>query len=259
MKKISLFIGILSLSVLSTGLMAEQTLPAKAQQDAINFIRLTMASKVPTMQIDDIVPSEVDGIYELFADGEIYYITADAKYIFAGKLLGLSNGSENLTNKSMALWNERQAPIRQQKIAAIAETDMVVFKAENEKHVVTVFTDVDCGYCRKLHNEMEEYNDLGITVRYMAYPRAGKPSDSYDKLAAVWCSDDKQKSMTRAKNRQSVAAKSCKHPIDSHMKIVRDFGLSGTPAIITEGGQLIGGYVEPEKLVDYLEQLKDKS
>lgn len=259
MKKITFIAGILSLALISTGLIAESAKLTKKDEDAINFIRLTMTSKIPAMQIDDIVPSEVDGIYELFADGEIYYITADAKYIFAGKLLGLSNGIENLTNKSMAMWNERQAPMRQQKLAAIPEQDMVVFKAKQEKHVVTVFTDVDCGYCRKLHNEMEEYNDLGITVRYMAYPRAGKPSDSYDKLAAVWCSDDKQKSMTRAKNRQSVAAKSCKHPIDSHMKLVRDFGLSGTPAIVTEKGQLIGGYVEPKKLLDYLNQLQNNS
>jgi len=258
MKKIVLHLFALLSLCASAVAIAETENLSQEQQKAINFIRLTMSTKIPAMKIDDITPSEAPGIYELFADGEIYYVTADAKYIFAGKLLGLTNGIENLTNKSLALWNERQAPIRQQRIASLDEKDMVVFKADDEKHVVTVFTDVDCGYCRKLHNQMSEYNSLGITIRYLAYPRAGKPSDAYNKLAAIWCSDNRQASMTRAKNRQSVDAKSCQHPIDQHMQIVRDFGLSGTPSMITEGGQLIGGYLEPDKLLDYLKQLKSK-
>jgi thiol:disulfide interchange protein DsbC len=241
-----------------------ETLPksdAKKDVDLVAFKQM-LEAKLPGISVAEVVQSPYENMYEVYVDGEILYATKDGGFlIFSGQLIGLEGTKpENLTQKSMAEWNQRQAPKRAEMIADMSEKDMVIFPAANEKHVVTVFTDVDCGYCRKMHSEMAQYNDEGITVRYLAYPRAGKNSDAYDKLVSIWCANDRNAMMTKAKNREEITMKKCAHPIDGHMKLVGTFGLSGTPAVIAADGNIVGGYVDAKRLKQYLDSMSiDKS
>jgi len=142
-----------------------------------------------------------------------------------------------------------KAPSRRNKIRALNEKDMIIFKAADEKYRITVFTDVDCSFCRKLHKEMDNYNKLGITVQYLGFPRAGIGSASHKKLQTVWCADDPLEAMNKAKIDRTFGSDSCDDPLENHVKLVREFGLTGTPAIILESGRLIPGFVEPGRLL----------
>jgi len=135
---------------------------------------------------------------------------------------------------------------------------MIIFKPEKVKHVVTVFTDIDCGYCRKLHGEMDNYLAEGIEVRYMMYPRAGAGSESYKKAVAVWCSDDRNAAMTRSKQGKALDMKTCDNPIDQHMQLVQQLGARGTPFIVLESGDTQPGYVPAKQLAKLLDQIDSK-
>jgi len=141
-------------------------------------------------------------------------------------------------------------------IDKLGEDSMIIFSPKNGKvkHTITVFTDIDCGYCRKLHSAIDEYNELGIRVRYLAYPRAGIGSASYDKAVAVWCAKDRKKAMTQAKNNQSVNSGKCANPVAEHFEMGSKIGVRGTPALVLESGQLVPGYVPPQRLAAILEK-----
>ncbi|WP_418357447.1 MULTISPECIES: bifunctional protein-disulfide isomerase/oxidoreductase DsbC [Shewanella] len=189
--------------------------------------------------------SPVDGLYQVFTDRGVLYVTKDGSKLFHGNLYDMKQGMKNLTEAALAGPRlEMLKPI---------EKDMLVYKAKNEKHVVTVFTDVDCGYCRKLHNQMQGYNDLGITVRYLAYPRAGIPSANADEMQAVWCAKDPLKAMTEAKNGGNVKAASCDVDIKKQYQLGQSFGINGTPALVLENGTMVPGYQSPADLLRTIE------
>ena len=131
---------------------------------------------------------------------------------------------------------------------------MIVFSPKEVKHTISVFTDIDCGYCRKLHNEMHKYNELGIKVRYLAYPRSGPGTPSFIKAENVWCADDRQQALTDAKNGKEVKSKACDNPVKQEFLIGTQVGVTGTPAIFLENGQLLPGYFPAERLIKILEQ-----
>jgi thiol:disulfide interchange protein DsbC len=134
-------------------------------------------------------------------------------------------------------------------MAAIPESSMIVYKAENEKHVLSVFTDIDCVYCRKLHQEMAQMNELGITVRYLAFPRAGLNSPSYDKAVSVWCAGDRNAAMDSAKGSGQIEAIKCDAPVAMHMQVARQLGVNSTPSLVLEDGRLQPGYAPPKQLL----------
>ena len=136
--------------------------------------------------------------------------------------------------------------------------NMIVFKPKKTKHSVYVFTDIDCGYCRKLHSEIDQYLTAGIEVRYLFFPRAGVNSDSYNKAVAVWCAKDRNEALTKAKKGESIDMKQCENPIKSHMKLGEEFGASGTPMLVTEKGTIIPGYVNAISLSQGLEKEASK-
>jgi thiol:disulfide interchange protein DsbC len=142
--------------------------------------------------------------------------------------------------------------VRKAALDKIGEQDMIVFKAPNSKYTVSVFTDIDCGYCRKLHSEIDQYLAQGITVRYLFFPRAGKGSESYNKAVAVWCAADKNKALTAAKKGDAFDIKSCDNPVDKHMQLGEDFGMTGTPMIVTAKGNILPGYVPAAQLAKVL-------
>ena len=199
---------------------------------------------------DSVAESQIPGLYQVMYGTEIVYLSADGQYFISGDLLNLKT-RENLSEVA-------QRGVRK-KIVDALETTPVVFKAKDEKHVLQVFTDIDCGYCAKLHREMEDINAKGITVEYLAFPRAGVGSASYDKIVSVWCADDQQAAMTKSKARQPVPSKTCKNPVKEQYELGQSLGVNGTPALLTETGQLIPGYMPADRLISMLDAAKPKT
>lgn len=200
-----------------------------------------------SVEVHSLHQSPIPGLYEALTDRGVLYISRDGSKLFHGSLYDLDNDMKNLTEAAMAGPRiEMMKPL---------EDHMLVYKAKNEKHVVTVFTDISCGYCRKLHKQMDEYNDLGITIRYLAFPRRGVPSANADEMEAVWCAADPLKAMTEAKAGKSVQHKQCDAKIAEQYNLGQSFGINGTPAIILEDGSMIPGYQQPKDLLRALEAI----
>ena len=179
--------------------------------------------------------------------GELLYSDISGDYLFAGDLYQTTNsGLMNLSSKTRQL---RTA----ERIGAIPEDQMIVYSPEDEtRATLTVFTDVDCTYCRALHKDVEALVAKGIEVRYLAYPRGGQAAGSYEKMISVWCSQDRHKSLTQAKNGQNLPARDCQTPVLEHYELGNQIGISGTPALIFPDGRLIPGYMDVDRLVAML-------
>lgn len=194
-----------------------------------------------------IEPTPLSGIYEVVVGPHIVYMSADGRYMFQGELIDVS------TRQSLTEPRRRQAV--ESLLSKIGEDQMIVYEPKKAKHTITVFTDIDCGYCRKLHNEMQSYLDAGIRVRYMFYPRAGLGSESYQKAVAVWCADDRKAALTAAKNGKPIEMKTCDNPINEHMLLVDKLGARGTPFIVFENGGTQPGYAPAAQMARLLDQL----
>ncbi|MGQ9426350.1 DsbC family protein [Gilvimarinus sp. F26214L] len=189
--------------------------------------------------------SPIPGLYEVqVLGGPTLYVTEDASFFVAGDLFRIRE--EGFVN----IQEQARAKERARLLAAVKKEDQIIFSPDGEtKAYVNVFTDVDCGYCQKLHREIDQINALGIEVRYLAYPRAGAKSQSADKLATAWCSSDPKATLTKLKNRESVAMEVCEdNPIADHYRLGGLVGVSGTPNMVTADGQMIGGYVPAAEL-----------
>ena len=205
-------------------------------------------SELSSIPPTSITETPLTGIYEVLIGGDIVYLDGGANFMFRGELIDLEKRI-NLTDQTL---NQE----RQKLVSALEDNQTVMYKPKGEtKHTITVFTDIDCPYCRKLHEEMDQYLEAGIAVRYALYPRAGVGSPSYDKLVNVWCADDAAQAMTDAKSGKTVEAKTCENPVESHMELGQMVGVTGTPAILLEGGQLIPGYRPARALAPMLDQM----
>ncbi len=219
---------------------------AEASSDpAIEKIRAVLAKRLGDINLDNIEASPVPGLYEVLIGARLYYVSADGRYFIQGKMNDLETGKD--------LTEEKVSAARKKLIDAVDEKDMIVFGTGKEKHVVNVFTDIDCGYCRKLHSQVDQYNREGIEVRYMAYPRAGVNSDSGRKAVGVWCADDRKKAMNEAKQGKPVNGKTCDNPVAEQFALGKVVGVSGTPALVLENGELIPGYIPPTRLRQLLD------
>jgi thiol:disulfide interchange protein DsbC len=201
-------------------------------------------------KLDDLRPSPIAGIYEFTQGAEISYLTADGKYFIDGNLYDMKS-RDNLTEGL-------RTHARLALIAAVPETQMLIFSPPNPKYTITVFTDVDCAYCRKLHSQIAEINKLGIRVRYMFFPRTGPGTESWKKAEVVWCSPNRNEALTRAKagatlDMNKVCAPT---PVKREYELGENLGVRGTPAIFTERGDYISGYMEPHELLDQLKELQ---
>jgi thiol:disulfide interchange protein DsbC len=213
-----------------------------------NAIRQSMAKSMPSMKIDSVQPSEVKGLYEVMVGANIFYVSEDGKYLLQGRLVDVA-ARKDLTEAKLS--NARKLAIEK-----IGQENMIVFKPKIKKYTVTVFTDIDCGYCRKLHSEIDQYLAQGITIQYLFFPRAGKGSDSYNKAVSVWCAKDRNAALTDAKKGNTPPAKTCDNPVDEHMQLGADFDVKGTPMIVTEKGNIYPGYLPAKQLVEALESEK---
>ncbi len=198
---------------------------------------------------DSISPTAIPGLYEVLIGGQVLYLSEDGRFALQGDLLDLS-ARDNLTEN-------RRGELRGKAIEAVGENNMVVFAPEEPaKYTVTVFTDIDCGYCRKMHSQIAAYNKEGIKVRYLMFPREGVGSDSFDKAVTVWCSDDRREAITKAKRGENIERKTCDNPVQAQYELGQKLGVRGTPSLILEDGEMIPGYVPPTQLAELLARHK---
>ncbi|MCT2529983.1 thioredoxin fold domain-containing protein [SAR92 clade bacterium H921] len=230
----------LALGAVITGLvLLSEVTVAEVPNSVINTITDRLSSARSDLSFRVVGRAPIQGFYEVqIQSGAVLYVSADGEYFFDGDLYKV-NADQFLNMREVRLKAERQALF-----ASRSTGDMIIFKpAEQTKAVMNVFTDVDCGYCRKLHREVPELNAYGIEVRYLAYPRAGIPSETYDKMATAWCAKDQQDILTRVKNGDDIATAVCdNNPVAEHFALGRDLGVSGTPSIILMDGTMIPGY-----------------
>lgn len=211
--------------------------------------RAAIAAKFPGSKPEQVKPSPVKGIFQVDMGGDTAYVSADGKFLFSGDLYDIDSRT-NLTEVA-------RTGTRSKALAKLDERDMIIFAPAAAKYTITVFTDVECGYCRKLHSEIEQLTKLGVRVRYMAYPRAGPGTDDWKKMEQVWCAKDRKDAITRAKQGEAVKAPNCgATPVGKQFELGEQLGVRGTPAIFTPAGDYIGGYLPPQELVKQLEQLQ---
>ncbi len=227
---------------------ANNTEPAFAAGTPEARVREVLRGLNDRIQVDGIGPAPFPGFREVVADGQVVYVSDDGKYLLQGNLLEIA--------KRKDLSEDAMAKVRDRVLAGIPMTDRIVYSpAGTPKHRVVVLTDVECGYCRKFHNEIGEHLKRGIQVEYLAFPRAGLGSADYRKMVSVWCADDRRKALTDAKNDRPVPNRTCKTPVDMQYRAGQRMGLTGTPMILTEDGRMLGGYLPPEALKQRLDQL----
>ncbi len=219
--------------------------PAIAQ-DAPEKVLAALDKIIPDVAPDSIQPSAIPGLYEVSYGAMVVYVSDDGRHLIQGDVVEIGSG-KNYTR-------ERRREHRRDSMATVDADDMVVFGPADAKYTVDVFTDIDCPYCVRLHNQMAEYNRLGIRIRYLAFPRAGPASLSFDKWVAVWCAEDQQSAMGDAKNGRRLPAKKCDSPVGEQFALGRAVGVRGTPSLIFENGRLIPGYVPPGELLEMLEE-----
>ncbi len=184
-------------------------------------------------------------LYEVMFGPEIFYLSKDGRYLFRGDILDLKE-KRNLSR-------EKRNLARSKSIEGLGEESMIVFGPEDASHTITVFTDIDCAYCVKFHREVPELVNGGVKVRYLAFPRAGIGSGGYRKAVNVWCAKDRQQAMTDAKSGRKVADSSCDDPVAEHYRMGQAAGVTGTPTLVLESGQVIPGYVPAKRLLKGLE------
>jgi len=200
----------------------------------------------PQIKIEMIGAAPIAGFREAIVSGQVVYVSDDGKYLLQGTLYDIEN-KKNLGEASLA-------KLRARLLKSIPASDRIVFAPQNSKHTVIVFTDIECSYCRKFHDEIAEYNRQGIAVEYLAFPRAGLGSANFKNMVSVWCSSDKKKALTDAKKDKPLLAKNCKNPVTMQYDLGLRMGLTGTPMILSKDGTLLGGYLPPAQLRAALEK-----
>ena len=235
------------ISFLAATLFAFTTLPATADEAAeLQVVRDTVAGLFDGIEEDDIFASDIDGWYTIRKGAIVAYISGDGRYLLQGDLIDLEqqvNLSEQDRNKA-----------RVKLMTEVSDDDAIVYTPDKVRHSISVFTDIDCTFCRRLHSQLDEYLDEGIEIRYFLYPRNGPASPSWAKAEQVWCADDRNKALTLAKLDKDFSTHDCDSSIVSaHYSMGQGVGLRGTPAIVLEDGTLFSGYMPPKQLAEAIE------
>jgi len=213
-------------------------------------VRKAVLSLVPHASVDSIRPAPMAGFYQVIASGHLVYVSNDGKYMLNGDLIDLGK-KKNITDDG---W----ADFRKAELAKVPAADRIVFAPANPKYRVTVFTDVNCAYCRQLHEHIAAFNKAGIAVEYVAWPRegvtneAGKTTQTYNEMVSVWCASDRKAAFTAAKLGKAPKSTNCPNPVKDEFDLGVKLGVTGTPTIIGEDGSMLGGYLTPEQLLEEL-------
>lgn len=209
-------------------------------------IEQRLRALVPDIESLTIGETPVPGLMEVRLNNEILYMSDDGRYLLQGRMVDLETQTD--------LTDAAKSGVRREQLANLDPSEFVTFGSEKAEHEILVFTDPDCGYCRRLHEQMAEYNEQGITVHYLAFPRAGVGSDTHEKLVSVWCADDRQDAMDIAKAGGTPEKATCENPVDTQYQLGQSLGVTGTPSMVTFSGDMLPGYVPPEQLRQRLDQ-----
>lgn len=213
--------------------------------------RAAIQSLVPGAKIDSMAEAKLPGFYEVMLQGQIVYVSQDGKYLVQGSVFDIASKTD-ITEASRAVQ-------RRDVLKTLGKDKRISYSPASAKHTVTVFTDIDCGYCRRMHQQMADYNKLGIAVDYLFFPRSGVGSESFDKAVSVWCAADRAKALTDAKAGAALDKKECANPIEEEYHLGNKIGVSGTPAVIAADGTQLGGYLPPDQMLQRLDQLAAKT
>jgi thiol:disulfide interchange protein DsbC len=213
--------------------------------DAAQTLMDKLKVAAPQLPVIEVYATPVAGIFAIDLEGgQTLYGTQDGKHLFSGDLYSVGDGIYNLAE-------ERRAVKRKKLLDGVPREEMVVFSPAGEtKDYVSVFTDVDCGYCRKLHQEMADINALGIEVRYLAYPRAGIGTPTYGKIVSAWCAKSPAEAITALKAGLTIPSAECDNPVAKQYELGQQVGVTGTPAIVTSDGRLLPGYMPAKRLAE---------
>jgi len=215
---------------------------------SIEKVKQNAVGKFGDLQPDQVRKTPITGVYELLFGKLVKYMDGSGRFLFRGGELQDSSGNsltyaalgdaaKNVSDKNLALLNQ------------LSDAEMLIYPAQNQNHVLTVFTDTDCPYCRKLHQDIPEYTKRGITVRYIFFPRAGAGSSSYHTAVSVWCSDNPQQALSDAEKGMRVIPTRCENPIDKHLDLAKQLNLLGTPVLMLEDGEMLYGYSDPNEIM----------
>ena len=234
--------ALLTAAVVATALAAPAAAPtAPAKGD----VRAEIARRLD-VKVEDVQPSPIQGLFEVRSGAEVGYVSADGRFYVDGDIFDMQS-KDNLTES-------RRQKGRLDLLSRVPDSQTIVFAPKGAvKHTLTVFTDVDCAFCRRLHQEIDELNRLGIRVRYLMYPRSGPDTDSWRKAEAVWCSADRRDALTRAKRGEPVKAARCETPVATQFALGHELGIRGTPGIFTDQGEYLAGYLPAAQLAEYLD------
>lgn len=215
-------------------------------------VRTALKKLAPGIQVDQIAPSPLPGFYQVIASGQLVYVSNDGKYMLNGDVVDLG-AKENLSERA---W----AGFRKAELAKVPTSQRIVFAPPRPKYTVTVFSDVNCGYCRMFHSHIKQLNDEGIAVEYLAWPRegvtdsAGVPTDTYKEMVSVWCAADRKAAFTAAKQGKPPKRAECANPVKDEFDLGVKLGVNGTPMVLGPDGMVLGGYVTPDKLLKLLQK-----
>lgn len=237
-------IGVVAITILCGEVMSAA---APTAQNASDAVLAKLKALRPDLPIESASAAPIPGMIAIeLTGGSVLYASNDGRYLIAGDLFEMG---ETLVNVS----EQARDVKRKELIAGVSIDDMTIYPAQGKrKAIITVFTDVDCGYCRKLHQEVPQMNKMGVEVRYLAYPRAGVGSPGYDKLVTAWCSANRQDAITRMKRGEELPPKTCENPVAQQYELGHLAGLTGTPAIVLEDGRMLDGYLSANQLGEML-------
>ena len=221
-------------------------------QDSEMLSKEQIADLFPEINVSSISDSPVAGVYEVIVNSNVAYISHNGRYVFQGELFDL--------HFNVNLSESKREIARRGILSEVDQAQSIIFSpsSENVKHVITIFTDLDCGYCRKFHSEIDMVNDLGIKVQYLFYPRTGPDTDSWYKAEKVWCSGNSERNslLTKAKLGDDLDLGTCDEtPVAEHYQLGKKVGVIGTPAIYSSSGTHLGGYLSPIELLTKLESI----
>ena len=226
--------------------------PAKADAGTEKRVRTALAKVAPKAELDRVAPAAVAGFTEVITEGQAVYVSNDGRYLIQGALFDIEK-KEDISQLGLSV-------VRRAELAKIPTADRIVFAPVGPaKHRVAIFTDIECGFCRKLHEDIAEYNKRGIAIEYLAFPRAGLASADAVAMQSVWCASDRRKALTEAKAGRPVPPMACKNPVAQQYESGRRMGLTGTPMIINEDGLMLPGYLPPDKMLESLDKLSSQS
>lgn len=217
--------------------------PGSADARALDAIRKLNSQ----IRVDRIGVAPIPGFREAIVGGQTLYVSDDGRYMLQGSLYDL-DAKRDMSEASLA-------KLRRELLKTIPVKDRIVFAPANPKYTVSVFTDVECGFCRKLHSQIADYNREGIEVQYLAFPRMGLGSPDFQKMVNVWCAADRKQALTDAKNGRDVPTRNCKNPVTMEYDVGQRVGLAGTPLIVAADGTAMPGYMPPKELRAALEKL----